>query len=287
MTHDYGAVLQGEMAIFTMSCSSESCQHVRHCARYSKAWLGIKIPFQIPRPPPIMLTMKMNLRKLHDPDPDDFPLARLDDESEYQRAMELLLRLEGVHRRLQLSITRLDLRQHVELGDSDGKRGDRRKQLAHRLAAIEVELAIVPAGIESKIEIALAVGDGGELPQSRSPTEELERLHRQELALFTAVGEQREKVEAIKARISFEHAQRTRAHHQQLLLKVYRAACDFAAAIDQERAYRIDLLNRGFTWLPGEHPLPPLRAAAVLGAESDPSSELSRWRRTLEDAGVL
>lgn len=229
--------------------------------------------------------MKTNLRLAR----QNMPATdRLHDDLDYQRELELLRRLEAVQRRLRLQIERLEVLPHVRPGDAEGKNGDRRRLAAKRLAEIYAELAVeTTEPLQSKIEQALRIGDGEDLPENVPPAEQLARLRRQELAVFTAVGEQQEKVAALSGRLSFAHAQVTLADHQRLLRQVYEAAVALARAADEERLFRIKLLSRGFGWRPDIHPLPPLRAIQILGREDNSASELSQWRRTLEDAGVL
>lgn len=231
--------------------------------------------------------MKTNLRLARPAMP---ATDRLHDDPDYVRELALLQRLEGVQRRIRLKIERLEALPHVAPGDLAGKNGERRQFAARRLAAIEADLALAPTDattLESKIEAALKIEAGEDLPEDVPPEERLARLRRQELALFVAVGEQSERVAALAGKLSYEHAEATCADHQAILREVYSAAVALARAADRERLFRIELLGRGYGWRPDVHPLPPLRALAILGREDDPASELSRWRRTLEDAGAL
>jgi hypothetical protein len=211
----------------------------------------------------------------------------LDADVNYAREIELLARLKAVQRRIELTIRATDLRLHVQPGDIEGRGGERRQITAQQLVKIDAELADArPTETESKIEAALRIGEG-EFKEPLAPGDALARLRQQEAVLFTAVNEQHEKVDALVGRLSHECAIANRSDHQRLLCTIYDRASAFAASLDDERRFRADLLSRGYRPTPEILPEPPLRSAAILGSESNPNSELVRWRQALEAAGVL
>ena len=240
---------------------------------------------QCPKPSATITDMKTNLRTLHVQATDAFPLGRLDDDPEYQAQAETVARLQIVLRRLQLQTRQIEYRRYVLSGDIDGARGDRAQTTARNLAAIDAELAQEIGQTETTLERALRVGAGGELPEEITDERRLERLWLHERAVNAALAEQLEIQAAIASRLSRQYAENTAAAHAERIRRVYEAACEFARAVDDERAFRVDGLNRGYAWVPDLHPAPDLRAAILLGSESD--GELARWRRFLEDRGTI
>jgi hypothetical protein len=86
---------------------------------------------------------------------------------------------------------------------------------------------------------------------------------------------------------AYDQAAALRKHHDALNLRLFRAAQQFAEAAEAERSLRTAFTSAGYP--PRYDVLPGLQLSAVLvlGNESDFSSQISSYRRFLEDRKIL
>jgi hypothetical protein len=120
-----------------------------------------------------------------------------------------------------------------------------------------------------------------------NPQREIEELRRRRDVVHQAIFAQREIVEAVRSRLSFEAAQAAKEQHTAALLGVLRAARQLAAAAQAERDVRAALMAAGFDSREDLLPPPALGPALLLGSETAIDSPLWSFRRRLEEAGIL
>jgi hypothetical protein len=91
----------------------------------------------------------------------------------------------------------------------------------------------------------------------------------------------------LRGNAGYDQAEALRKRHGELSLQLFRAAQKFAEAAEAERSLRTAYTAAGYS--PRYDVLPGLQLSAVLvlGNESDYASQLSCYRRLLQDRGIL
>jgi predicted nucleic acid-binding Zn-ribbon protein len=127
----------------------------------------------------------------------------------------------------------------------------------------------------------LMAGDDAVLPTDLDREEV--NLRRRLAVLSPAIRAQRERIEKIRDELSFQAALKLKRRHQASREAILEAARGLAATIEAERAVRLELLDAGLNAV--DHVLPPssLAAGVALGSEIDFDSQISRFRRLIEE----
>jgi hypothetical protein len=228
--------------------------------------------------------MKNALRRITGID-DESP--RLADDPGYAEAAGVLAQLTAALARAEAELQRVNIRRAVAHGMRMGQQGERWRDLKRRLTDLDKQLAIDAATPPSAVVLGLKLIDNEPIPEPQTEAEQVAQFERHVHVIRDAIQEQAAVVAAIAAERSGETARREQAAHDECLIRVYRAAQELARALDAERLFRLDLVQRGFGWIPEVMPAPNLPGASRLGAESDPHGELAAWRRFLESRGLV
>ena len=133
--------------------------------------------------------------------------------------------------------------------------------------------------------LALAAGAKAEPEEDRAA--KLKRLRAEKAMLEKSVGAVGELMEAARAEASLRAAEAVRDRHRGVLRQVWEAAAAFSAALDTERTLFAELLVAGFEGRPDILQRPGLHSGVMLGSLLQNDSEISRFRRQLEQQGII
>jgi hypothetical protein len=105
--------------------------------------------------------------------------------------------------------------------------------------------------------------------------------------LDEAVRAQLEVVETIREEVSARYAKQLKPEWDRHVLAMYRSAQTLSASTTRFRQFRYEIIQAGIVGNSQVLRAPNVRAPLQLGAESDFGSEISSWRRLLEQWGLL
>lgn len=215
------------------------------------------------------------------------PLA---DDPEYAREARVLRLLEDGLAGVEHAVDRFELELHFARAGLSS--GGREKQGLARLKELRktTKPAPVPAGVSSAtaaVERGLARlrGERSGLPDDWRARLAEAREDRE--ILGAAVGAQQEICDRIKALKSAELAERLRDRHREIVLRLFRGLQEVAAAADVERAFFGELLVAGYDYRFDVLPRPTVPAVSMLGSETAHESQISSFRRLLEELQIL
>lgn len=221
-----------------------------------------------------------------------FNVPRLVDDPEYQAAQELLSVFNDRLGRLERERDRAYLEHHFgnrherDDGPADQELRARLRQL-QREEPLTRSAPISPAGAPAAVEVAVGILRGEPLPPPQPDTSaRLAAIDRQIVLMREAIFAQAEVRDAIGDRLGYEYAQRIKASWYREQVALFRCAQEFARQADKVRRFTEELLSAGVR---NDSTLiaPPVRSPLTLGSEANPHSEISEWRRILEQRGVL
>jgi hypothetical protein len=107
------------------------------------------------------------------------------------------------------------------------------------------------------------------------------------IAIRAAIFAQVEVVDGITSDLSYEASKQLRPEWNRLQLVMYRAAQELAAATDRVRAFQTAIISAGIKPHNNVIRAPNSRVPLLLGSETEFTSEISSWRRTLEALEIL
>ena len=232
-----------------------------------------------------------------EPDPFEAPIvAPLADDPEYAAAVALLAALRARDERRQQELDRLALERHFENKPSAMSDGARDAMLRQRLVKL-LELpsywhqegtdpapTTIPAPALAR---GLELLRGGDVSPELSRAERLGRLHREGMILDEAIRFQTGVVDELRNEISYRVCSELRGHHDAVLLTFYRAAQALAAITDRERDFRSAVITAGYEVRPDLISPPFITAPLMLGSEKQYDSQISAYRRHLQDKGIV
>jgi hypothetical protein len=244
----------------------------------------------------------MALAKFRQPDPeplDPFEMPQvtpLADDEDYAAAVALLAALRARDERRQQELDRLALEGAFESKPNGAADGPRDKTLRERLSKLQAledywhQESTDPAPLNIPAP-ALARGlellRGGDALPEMSRQERLDRLHREGLVLDDAIRFQAGVVDEVRDAKSYRMCLSLKAHHDAVLLTFYRAAQALAAITDREREFRSAVIMAGYEVRPDLIGPPFISAPLMLGSERQYDSQISTYRRHLQDQGVI
>jgi hypothetical protein len=120
-----------------------------------------------------------------------------------------------------------------------------------------------------------------------TPGARLAELDEMEITVSAGLHDVSALVRDLRGDAGYDQAAALQKHHGALSLQLFRAAQKFAEAAEAERSLRTAFTSAGYP--PRYDVLSGLQLSAVLvlGSESDYASQLSQYRRFLQDKGLL
>jgi hypothetical protein len=229
-------------------------------------------------------------------DPAEVVIPRLADDPEYAAAATLLAAFHARLGRINAGREALGYEAHFERRgdpreDSDQDRFLRERWMALRKASEEPEPLSRPLDKAPAPSPAIAAGLkvlGGEAvtttPDRATRLAELDRLA---AILGDAIREQTEIRDEIAGRLSRRYSEQLAPGWNAAQLAMYRAAQELARTAEQVRDLRWRMTDAGIQPPSDLIKMPPVRAPLFLGSETDWNSEISGWRRLLEEWSIL
>jgi hypothetical protein len=218
-------------------------------------------------------------------DPADAIPDPLDDPA-YAAATELLTKFNERWHRLDQERLRL----HYEIYFSNRTAADNNtdKMLREKLAGLRALPPLqptptaAPSASSKAIADAIAVLEGQKVEPSAPQAVEVER---QLAALRPGINEQTEVCEAILAELTVKYAKQLLPARNERVLAMFRAAQELSRARQRFREFRAAIVQKNIRTglLRNVNVASPLQ----LGSEADWNSEISHWRRTLEEWHLL
>jgi hypothetical protein len=142
-------------------------------------------------------------------------------------------------------------------------------------------------GMPAPIARALLLLRGEEVPEEPDRDARLKKLRAEQRILEAAFIEVERLMEDVRADQSYVIAEHLVAAHQTILRSVWEAAAALSAAIEQERGLYASVLVAGYEGRPDVLRRPALDGASRLGTLAEWDSQISEFRRRLEEQGVI
>jgi hypothetical protein len=165
---------------------------------------------------------------------------------------------------------------------------ERRDRLKAKLKVGTVEPPAPKAdALPETITRALEVFSDKAVKDRPAPGARLAELDEMEITVSAGLYDISAMIRDLRGDAGYEQAAALQKHHGALSLQLFRAAQKFAEAAEAERSLRVAYTSAGYP--PRYDVLPGLQLGAVLvlGNESDFTSQLSHFRRFLEDRKIL
>jgi hypothetical protein len=230
-------------------------------------------------------------------DPFDPPLVRaLADHPVFAREVARENAFRELHDHICKALERLALEGHFAnrppSGASDGERDAVLRARLVKLQALPAYRSTdstepAPADVPPALAAALGLLKGEDVPPEVSPAERRARLERERQTLKEAMQLQAGIVEQLRAELSYEVCKELKAHHDAVLVAFLRALQTSAALADKERDFRSALLIAGYEIQPDLLPAPFIAAPVLLGSERRYDSQISNYRRFLQQRGIV
>ena len=229
-----------------------------------------------------------HLRAIDDP-VDQIPSPFSD--PAYAAAMELLSAFNARYDRLGQEKLRLHYELHFQARPVGKQDSYSDQELRERLAALRALPPLAPTPAASPASpspgIARAIGmlAGEKVDVAPSIGAQLAECDRQLEVLSPAIAEQMEICQSILGEITARVAKQLLPAWNALVLQMFRDAQALSRSTQRFREYRAAVMSRNIRTelLRNVNVASPLQ----LGSETDANSEITFWRRTLEDWGVL
>ena len=173
--------------------------------------------------------------------------------------------------------------------------GPRRSMMRERAKMLRRRLAEGDAGAPAEdasdmppaVKRALRLLDDGRVDKIQDIPARQKELSGHAEVFDAALRAQGGLVEGIRRDLSEALARRLRDQHWLLLREEFHAAEALSAATDRERAFRAKIMAAGYQWRPDLTPRPAVRSTLTLGTTASYDSEITTWRRILEQQGIL
>jgi hypothetical protein len=227
--------------------------------------------------------------------PDEITVPRLADDLEFaaesDRGRAFTVRLERLktERNGRILEYQLSGRQANPKSTSDT---DLRTRLAAflRLPPIESTSTTVPTADPSEspaIQAALQVLNGKTPPPVLDHAARLAVLDREIAALELGIRAQNEIVDDLADTLTLKYAQQLKPAWDRLQVEMFRAAQELSRAAGRIQNLRARIVQAGIKSRSDILATPNVRAPLQLGTETEWGSELSTWRRLLEQWGLV
>lgn len=194
-------------------------------------------------------------------------------------------RLEREHERLQLARLLRDRKPEPRSITDSSHRS--------RLADLEGDVRIPPEkppasdGANEAVRAALEALEGKPFSPPPSHQAQLAEIERRLEMLRLGINDQSQTVDAIRDDLTAEYSQRLQPAWNSLQLEMYRAAQELSRMYARVIDFRAAIVKAGIDWRPDLLPIPNVRAPLQLGFEAHFDSEISQWRRIIENRGIL
>ena len=176
-------------------------------------------------------------------------------------------------------------------GRSPADDGDQDRPLRAKLRELQSDPPLHPIPTRElptaspAIQRGLAILQGEKIEPAPTIGEQITEIDQQLVALGSAISEQREDVDGQLANLAAEYGREVLPAWNAAVLEMYRAAQELSRSTTRFRELRARCIVSGIrTELLRS---PNVSAPLVLGDETDPQSQISFWRRTLEGWNVL
>jgi hypothetical protein len=164
---------------------------------------------------------------------------------------------------------------------------ERMASLREAMGPGKAEPPVSTDGIHPDVREALALAEGGALPERHDREADTARLKVEieqiKRALQIVGGEYSALRDEMSVAVYRQYVDQQRA----VLVSKFEAAMGLVTAVSTERQMIAEMLNAGYVHLPDIWLSPPLRGAAMLGTTSEWDSEISTFRRTLQQLGII
>ena len=232
------------------------------------------------------------LQHLRRPDPASTPIPKPCDDVQFAAAAQLLAAFHDRRGRLMEERERLEL-ERVLSGDRQAYAGNE-PALRARLAVLHQatpHLAAPPMpaapGASLAIQRGLGVLNDQRIAPAPSRANILEQLDRDLGTLAEAISEQRQIVERSGDELTLKFLPQAREASNALNLELYRACQEVCRSVQRLRDFHARIIDAGHSPRSDMIWVPPVRSPLALGSEAEWGSEISGWRRLLQDRGVL
>ena len=226
--------------------------------------------------------------------PEDEAVPRLYDDPRIGPAQSLLTTFNERYEYVKRRRLQLDYEAHFGNRPDGDDRNETDKLLRDRLRVLQAELPpqadAPPAGRGEQpgaISAGLRLLAGETITPPPDRAERRQELDRELEILDAAIREQQEIRDGIAAELTVEYAELVKPRWNALQLEMYRAAQELARSARRVRELRAAIVAAGIGSASTILSMPNVRAPLILGDESDWSSEIAGWRRTLQGIGII
>ena len=224
----------------------------------------------------------------------DEPVPNLHADQRLQPAQALLNSFNERYEYVKRRRLQLDYEAHFGNRPEGDDRNETDKLLRTRLRALKAELppesdadrAIPPASPDA-VSAGLRLLAGQTIAPPPDRAERVDELDRQLVILDCAIREQQAVRDEIAATLTVEYAKLVQPRWNALQLEMYRAAQELARSAGRVRELRAEINAAGIGSASTILSMPNVRAPLILGSESEWSSEIAGWRRTLQGLGII
>jgi hypothetical protein len=173
--------------------------------------------------------------------------------------------------------------------------GEKAKEFRERRDKLKAKLKVGTAeppapkadALPETIVRALEVFSDKPVKDRPAPGARLAELDEMEIVVSAGIYDISALIAALRGDAGYDQAAALQKHHGALSLQLFRAAQKFAEAAEAERSLRTAFTSAGYSPRYDVLPGMQLSAVLVLGSESDYASQLSQYRRFLQDKGLL
>jgi hypothetical protein len=225
---------------------------------------------------------------------DSAPVPKLSDDIEWAAASSLLHDFSARRERLKIERDGRDLEHYLRGRDINPKSPTdvalrERLSIFLKFPPLESTPSAVPAGSKASPAIAagLAVLGGQPLAPVRDHHSQMAAVDQQIDALDRAVREQASVLADITENLSLEYAKKLQPRFDSLNVELYRAGQHLAQAAKKMRELRAEVVRSGIVGQSTILRTPNVRGPLMLGDETHYDSEISGWRRLLEQWGLI
>jgi 3-oxoacyl-ACP reductase-like protein len=164
----------------------------------------------------------------------------------------------------------------------------RRDKLRREFRESESDIAPASsASVAPEIVAAIGVLKGDEPHRPVDTAKEIEALLARRAIIHAGIIVQSEIVNDLLSRKSSDVSELLRDRHRALRLEAYHAAQRLSQVLESERLLKREIAGAGYRVQPHALPTPLAHVLTALGLETNWDSQLARYRRELEAAGIL
>jgi hypothetical protein len=166
---------------------------------------------------------------------------------------------------------------------------ERREQLKKKLKISTVEPAPRPPGVvPPEVKAGLEIFSAGAPKAPQNHAGRLSELADMEIVVDEAIRINAKQIEELRGQVGFEAAKQLQKKHDALCVSLFRASQKLAEAAEAERSLRVAYTSTGFRPRSDLLPAPAiLSSILLLGSEADWESQISQYRRFLQQRNLL